>query len=555
MTHRLLWLVLLLIAHSRLHAADSPHGAIATVHPLATELARSLYLKGGNAVDAAVGAGLALGVVDGHNSGIGGGCFFLIRLPSGRFVAVDGRETAPRGASPSMFLRDGKPDPQASQTGALAIGTPGALAAYHEAVSRYGRLPFRVHLLAAAELAEKGFPLQAGYAARIRAELSQLQHDKGCRNILLTMDGMPRLSGEMLKQYDLACSYRSIAMEGVGWMYRGTFAEALDNWMRENGGVLRKVDLENYRIRLREPVRSRYRGYEIVGFPPPSSGGVHVAEILNILEGFDLKTLGRRSPEFVHVVAEAMKLAFADRAHWLGDPDFVRVPRGLATKKYAEGLRSRIQWNRASEVPGHAVPEDADVNWYGKHTTHFTTADDQGYWVACTATINTSFGAKVVVPGTGVFLNNQMDDFSTAPGFTNFFGLLGGEANAVASLKRPLSSMSPTMVSKRGKPVLTVGAAGGPTIISQSVLAIIGVVDFGLTVDQSLAEPRFHHQWRPDELRIESGFSASALAELRRLGHNVSEVEALGACQAIERQHGAFRAAHDPRVEGKSLSW
>ncbi|MEQ1843757.1 MAG: gamma-glutamyltransferase, partial [Verrucomicrobiales bacterium] len=218
-------------------------------------------------------------------------------------------------------------------------------------------------------------------------------------------------------------------------------------------------------------------------------------------------------------------------------------------------LRARIQMNRASEVEGHSTPEDADVSWFGKHTTHFTTTDEKGYWVACTSTINTSFGAKVVLPGTGIFLNNQMDDFSTAPGLTNFFGLLGGEANAVAPMKRPLSSMSPTVVLRRGKPLLTVGAAGGPTIISQAVLAIIGVVDFGLTVDQSLAEPRFHHQWRPDELRVESGFPASTLRELRRRGHPVVEVNSLGACQAIEQRQGAFRAAHDPRGEGRSLNW
>jgi len=314
------------------------------------------------------------------------------------------------------------------------------------------------------------------------------------------------------------------------------------------------VDLAGYQIKRRDPVRSTYRGYEIVGFPPPSSGGVHVAQILNILEQFEVRKWKAGSADFIHGVTEAMKLAFADRAHWLGDPDFVPVPRGLVSKPYAAKLAKRIDLKRASVVPNHDVPEASTEDLFGKHTTHFSMADAEGNWVACTATINTSFGAKVVVPGTGIVMNNEMDDFSIQPGASNFFGLIGGEANAVAPGKRPLSSMSPTIVLKNGKPVLSLGAAGGPTIISQMVLAILYTVDFGMSPKAALGQARFHHQWRPDELQIERAVPEKVRAELARRGHQVKVLNSLGAAQAVgvTGKDSAFIGAADPRVEGAS---
>ena len=277
--------------------------------------------------------------------------------------------------------------------------------------------------------------------------------------------------------------------------------------MQAHGGLVTTSDVARYEVVPREPVRGTYRGHEIVSFPPPSSGGVHVVEILNMLERFDLTAMGDGSADFAHVVVEAMKLAFADRARWLGDPDFAHVPRGLVSKEYAAALAQRIRLDRASVVAAAGSPPGADRDWFtrerNRHTTHFSTADTEGNWVACTASLNTSFGSKVVVPGTGVLLNNHMDDFSAQPGVPNYFGLVGAEANAIEARKRPLSSMSPTLVLRDGQPILSVGAAGGPTIISQTLLAILRVIDFKKSPREALAAPRLHHQWKPDELHAE----------------------------------------------------
>ena len=533
------------------------HGIAATVHPIATDAAVAAMREGGNAIDAAVAAALTLGVVDGHNSGISGGCFLLIRLANGSVVAIDGRETAPAKAHRDMFVHDGKADLQLSQTGALASGVPGALAAYDLAIRRYGKLSLGNHLRNAADIAERGFKLDRTYAQRLAATADELRQFDAARKIFLKSDGSAYRAGELLKQPELATTYRAIADRGIDWFYRGPFALRTEQWMKENQGLLSAFDFSNYTARIREPITNTYRGYTIIGFPPPSSGGIHVAQILNIVEAFDLKKMGPSSADFVHVVSEAMKLAFADRAFWLGDPDFVAVPRGLISKDYAARLVRRIRMDKMSPVEAHDTPDRSADEIFGKHTTHFCTADEAGNWVACTATINTSFGSKIVIQGTGVLLNNQMDDFAIQPGVANYFGLIGAEANAVAPGKRPLSSMSPTIVLKDGKPILSVGAAGGPTIISQAVLAIIYAIDFNLPVEKALAAPRFHHQWRPDHLRIEKSFGESVLSELRHRGHSVVPVESLGACQGMgfDPETKAFTGRADPRGEGKASGW
>jgi gamma-glutamyltranspeptidase / glutathione hydrolase len=528
------------------------NGIVATVHPLASDAAVRAFQHGGNAIDAAVAAALTLGVVDGHNSGIGGGCFMLIRTATGTFVALDGRETAPARATRDMFVREGKADPKLSQTGALAAGVPGALAVYEHAINQYGRLSLESHLLAAAGIAEKGFPIDHTYANRLAATAPELREFGESRKTFLKSDSSPWRAGEVLRLPDLAGSYRAIAEQGTGWFYKGEFARATGAWMGKHGGLVVEQDFKNYKIARRDPVRSRYRGHDIVGFPPPTSGGVHLAQILNILEEFDVKSMRPGSAEFIHVVTEAMKLAFADRAHWLGDPDFVPVPRGLVSKKYAVQLAQRIHLDRATPVPQYATPANATSDVFQKHTTHFSTADRDGNWVACTATINTSFGSKVVVPGTGVVLNNQMDDFSIQPGVSNYFGLLGAEANAVAPGKRPLSSMSPTIVLKNGKPVFSVGAAGGPTIISQTLLAIVNVIDFRMNIESALKEPRFHHQWKPDELRIERRVPPEVRAELEKRGHKLNVVDSMGAAQAVGVEKEKLTGVADPRGEGKA---
>ncbi len=530
-------------------------GAVATVHRLASEAAMNAMSRGGNAVDGAVAAGLTLGVVDGFNSGIGGGCFMLIRRADGEFVAIDGRETAPAQATPDMYLRDGKGDTTLSQKGALASGVPGALRAYGEANRRFGRLPLADLILPAATIAEKGFLVDDAYHSRARSAVSALREFPASAAVFLTASGEAHPVGSRLTQKDLARTYRNIAKHGVDWFYRGRFADQLDRWMKSNQGIMRREDLNGYRVQLREPVRSSYRGFDIVGFPPPSSGGVHTAQILNILEHFELKGLDPEGPEWIQLVVEAMKRAFADRAHWLGDPDFAPVPKGLIDAGYARELAAQISPGQSSSVETHALPPNAETDLFEKHTTHFSVADDAGAWVACTATVNTTYGSKVVIPGTGVVMNNEMDDFSIQPGVPNAFGLLGSAANQVEAGKRPLSSMSPTIVMKDGIPVFSVGAAGGPTIISQVVLAIIRVVDFGMTIDEALAAPRFHHQWRPDRILIESAFGDSVGEALEAMGYTVSPVNKIGVSQAVAREgsKGSFRGAADPRANGQAL--
>ncbi|MBC8244622.1 MAG: gamma-glutamyltransferase [Verrucomicrobia bacterium] len=545
-------LLLLLLALPTGQAAERT-GAAVTAHPVATKAALDAFKRGGNAVDATVAAALTLGVVDGFNSGIGGGCFMLIRKPDGTIVAIDGRETAPAAAHRDMYLRDGKAKPELSRTGALAVGVPGALAAYDLAIRQHGNLDLAEHLDQAAAIAETGFALDDAYLRRLGQVVNKLRKFPDSARIFLNPDGNAWPSGHQLKQPDLAKSYRKIARHTADWFYRGPFALKTGRWMSANGGLITRDDLAGYNAKRREPVRTTYRGHEIVGFPPPSSGGVHVAQILNILESFDLASMAPDSAEFVHLVTEAMRLAFADRAHWLGDADFAAVPKGLASKKYARQLAKKIDPTKAATIDAHSTPPNADTDLFSKHTGHFSAADSDGWWMACTATVNTTFGSGVVLPGTGIVMNNEMDDFSAQPGVPNAFGLIGAEANAIAPGKRPLSSMSPTIVLRDGKPVFTVGAAGGPTIITQVLLAIIHVVDFGKSPAEALGQARFHHQWKPDRLLVEKALGQAAIDALRAKGHTVEAVNTLGAAQAIGLGQAGklFSGSPDPRGRGR----
>ena len=552
------------VAQQDLHTATSELSMVATVNPLATDAGVAALDAGGNAVDAAVAASLTLGVVDGYNSGIGGGCFILIRTADGEVIAIDGREMAPQAASRDMYLRNGKPDRNLSRVGALASGVPGALAAYERAVREHGKLKFSKLLTPAAGVAENGFVVSSAYEKALRETAHQLRRDPGASRILLKPsaetngDRQIYTKGDVLKQVDLARTYRQIAKEGLDWFYQGEFAQRTGQWMKANEGILTAKDFANYKTAIREPIRTTYRGCEIVGFPPPSSGGVHVAQILNILESFDLKELHASDPvKLRHVVAEAMKLAFADRAHWLGDSDFVKVPRGLIDKKYAAELAKRIDLDKVTAVTSHGTPPGSEGDFFGKHTTHVAAADKAGNWVAITTTVNTTFGSTVIVPGLGVVMNNQMDDFSISPGTPNAFGLIGGQNNAIAPGKRPLSSMSPTIVLKDGKPVVTVGAAGGPTIITQAVWAIINHLDLGMDIGDAIARPRIHHQWSPDQLLIENSLDQKTSASLTAKGHILQTPgpnKGIGISQAIiyDVNNKKFTGAHDPRTPGKA---
>lgn len=546
------------------YAQANTRGAVATVHPLATQAGMDVLAKGGNAVDAAVAAAVALGVVDGHNSGIGGGAFVLIRTADGKLLALDGRETAPAKAHRDMYVVDGEADTSLSQMGPLASGVPGSVLAYEMAIEQAGAKVYADVLAPAIRLAEEGFEIDNIFAGRLARSADRLARFDGSRAVLLGPDGNPWPRGHTLVQKDLANTLKAIADEGSDYFYQGGFARAVDQWMAANGGLLSAADFAGYKVIERSPILFDYRGYQVVGFPPPSSGGVHTAQILGMLEGHDLKAL--KDGERYHLIGEAMKLAFADRAHWLGDPDFTQVPKALVSRDYIAAQAGRILLNRALDVtePGDplataegepAITDEpaSEQDLFFKHTTHIAAADAAGNWVAITTTVNTDFGSKVIVPGTGVVMNNQMDDFSVQPGVPNAYGLVGTEANSVQPGKRPLSSMSPTIVLKDGEPVMTVGAAGGPTIITQVVQAIINHLDLGLPLEEALAKSRIHQQWRPDMLFVEANMPAGVRQELVSRGHKLKEMGPYGSTQAIAvDDRGALIAVSEPRLKARN---
>lgn len=520
-------------------------GAIASVNPLATQAGLAAFAAGGNAIDAAIAVAFTLGVVDGHNSGIGGGCFVLVRLADGRVLAIDGREMAPAAVTRETYLENGKVIQGLSKTGALAVGIPGSVAAYHQLQQLGGRLDWRQVILPAAQLAERGFAIDGTLALRLQRTKDDLARFPDSAAIYLLPNGDTPAAGHVLRQADLAASYRALAKQGPDWFYRGDFAARTEAWMRANGGVITREDFSAYTTRVREPLVTRFKGFEIYGFPTPSSGGIHVAQMLSMLEPQPLTELA--PVDFYHRLAEAMRLAFADRAHWLGDADQVPVPAGLLDAEYLRARAAAINPERAASDVSYGIPPDAEA-LFNKHTTHIATADAEGNWVAITATVNTSFGSKVVVPGTGVLLNNQMDDFSLDPGAPNAFGLVGAHANSVAPGKRPLSSMSPTLVTREGKPVMTLGAAGGPTIISQVTQVLLRHLAMGQTLEQAMETVRIHHQWSPNLLFVESTMSEEVRAGLRAKGHELKDMGSFGGTQAIVLDEGKFRPMTEPRV-------
>ena len=533
-------------ANNYAQVSSDGRAAVATVNPYATQIAIDVIARGGNAIDAAIAAAFTLGVVDGHNSGIGGGCFVLVRLADGRIFAIDGREMAPAAASRDMFVVDGKADPELSRTGALAIGIPGSVAAFDKLQKLGGKLTFREVIFPAADLAEKGFVISPALAERISATADNLKKFPASAAIYLDKDNNPRSAFSSLQQKDLAATYRAIAKQGPDYFYRGDFAKKTGRWMAANGGFVTHKDFANYQVKMRKPIVSEFAGYTLYGFPPPSSGGVHVAQILNILEQFDLDNLA--PAERYHLIAEAMKFAFADRAHWLGDSDFTKVPLSIADKRYAQTIAKKISLEKTTPNITAGNPDVDIQHLMNKHTTHIAAADLDGNWVAITSTVNTSFGSKVVIPGTGVVLNNQMDDFSAQVGAANAFGLVGSDANAIAARKRPLSSMSPTLVFKNGEPVMALGAAGGPTIISQVVQTLLYSLNDSMPVEKAMAQARIHQQWNPNVLFVEAAMPADIQQALQKKGHELKISPSMGASQAIQLRDGKLVPVAEPRV-------
>ncbi len=530
----------------------APNGMVSSQEALATRIGVEILNKGGNAVDAAVAVGFALAVTLPRAGNLGGGGFFVIWLAEAKqSIAIDFREVAPAAIRRDSFLgANGKPDPHKSLHTGLATGVPGTVAGLALALEKYGSRRFTLaDLLAPAiKLANEGVPLENDLAISITRYQQLLGRWPSSQKVFFR-DGKPLQRGDRLVQRDLAATLQAIAEKGPEAFYRGVIAERIARAVQDAGGVMTVEDLANYRADIRETVRGTYRGYDIVSMPPPSSGGGLLIQILNILEGFDLRKMGRDSPDTIHVMVEAMKRAFADRAEFFGDPDYVKVPlTTLLSKEYAEKLRAGIDLKVAT--PSEKIRAGAAPKQGGDNTTHYSVVDRDGNAVAATVTLNFSYGLGLVAEGTGVLLNNEMDDFALAPGVPNAYGLVGGEANAPGPNKKPLSSMTPTILVKDGKAFLVTGSPGGSRIITTVLRVVTGVVDFDLDIAQAIALPRFHHQWQPDVLSTEPGLPDRVLRILRERGHNVQIGTGTGSANSILRVQEGWSGAADRRYLG-----
>jgi len=498
------------------------NGMVVSAHRLATQVGVEVLRRGGNAVDAAVAVGYALAVVYPIAGNLGGGGFMTIRLADGRATFLDFRETAPQAATERMYLDAlGTPRPGASTLGHLAAGVPGSVAGLEYARAQYGTLDRQTLLAPAIALAADGFALTEGDVELLDRAAGELARDGPAAAIFLAGGKVPA-AGARLVQGELAATLRAIARDGADGFYRGPIAAEIARASREGGGILSVEDLARYRVRELPPVSCDYRGYRILSAPPPSSGGVTVCLVLAMLEPFPLGDWGRDAADYVHTLAEALRLAFVERNTRLGDPDFVANPVDLLLDEaYAAGLRARIDPARAT-VSTTLMPAAGPTE--GSQTTHYSVVDAAGNAVSVTTTLNGAFGAKVVAGSTGVLLNNEMDDFTVKPGVPNLFGLVQGRANAIAPGKRPLSSMSPTIVMREDRPVLVIGSPGGPRIITTVLQVILNLIDHGMTIDAAVAAPRLHHQWLPDTLFVEAGrLSEPVRAALEARGHRIDE--------------------------------
>ncbi|CAN7226549.1 gamma-glutamyltransferase [Mesorhizobium caraganae] len=500
--------------------AKGEHGMVVTAQHFASEAGVEVLKKGGNAVDAAVAVGYALAVLYPNAGNIGGGGFMTIRFKDGKSTFLDFRERAPLAATKTMYLdKDGKPVKGASLDGYLAVGVPGSVAGFEMAREKYGTLPRQDLMAPAIAYAKDGFVLDQGDAASFASNAARLAKDPAAAAIFLKPDGKPYGAGERLLQPDLAASLAAISEKGADAFYKGAIADAIVKTSGAKGGILAKADFEQYAVRELKPVSCTYRGYEIISSPPPSSGGVIICEILNVLEGYPLSYLGADSAETVHVMVEAMRHAYVDRNSALGDPDFVDNPVSkLLDKGYAKDIRDKIDPFRAG------ISRDLMPKGFGEsnETTHYSIIDNDGNTVAVTYTLNGSFGAGVVADGTGILLNNEMDDFTQKPGVPNLYGLVQGEANAIQPKKTPLSSMSPTVVAKDGKPFMVIGSPGGSRIITITLEAIVNVIDHGMNIQEAIDAPRIHHQWLPDTIYVEPfGLSPDTEKLLAGMGYHL----------------------------------
>jgi gamma-glutamyltranspeptidase/glutathione hydrolase len=548
----LLAVLLALPAHALTPVAGRK-GMVASSEPLASQAGAEILQAGGNAVDAAVAVGFALAVTFPQAGNLGGGGFMLIRMSSGEAIVVDYREEAPAAATRTMYQdARGNLIPGSSTIGARAAGVPGTVMGLGLAEQKYGRLGLARVMAPAIRLARNGFPVTYSFAGHVRSERALLEKFDGSRHIFLR-DGNFYEPGAVFRQPELARTLAAIAKHGPQGFYSGAAARALLATMQKYHGLITRSDLEQYQAKLRPPLVGHFRGYDILSAPPPSAGGTMLIEMLNVLEPLDLGAANSYSS--IHLLAETMRRAFADRARFMGDADFASVPvAGLLSPRYAAGLRQEILM-APPEAP--VRPGDPQVFESGS-TTHFSVVDAEGDAVANTYTLNGWFGCGVTVEGAGFLLNNEMDDFTSKPGEPNLFGLVQGEANAIAPHKRPLSSMTPTVVIRDGKARLVLGSPGGSTIPNTVLQVLLNVVVYKMDILQAVTSPRFHDQWTPDLLSFErGGFSSDTLDKLRQAGYPVSFRDSMGDCEAIEvaPQSGWRWGASDPRGDGKAVGY
>ncbi len=528
-------------------------GMVASQEALATRIGIEVLEQGGNAIDAAVAVGFALAVTLPRAGNIGGGGFMIVhRADRNETKAIDFRETAPASMKKDVYLNDkGEADLKRSQDSGLGIGIPGTVAGMALALEKYGSGRFTLGQLIspAILLAVDGFVVGDDLAFSLKQVEARLKRFDASAKIFTTVEGNALPRGANLQQIDLGVTLRAIATEGPKAFYEGKVADQMVAAVNAMGGQWTRADLKNYRAMERDVVKGSYRGHEIVSMPPPSSGGVHLVQILNMLEGFDLKAAGHNSADALHLFAEASKLAYADRSEYLGDPDFVKVPvKGLTSKKYAETLRAQI--DPAKARPGASIKPGKPQPFESDQTTHYSVMDKDGNAVACTYTLNFSYGVGMVAQGTGILMNNELDDFAAKPGVPNAYGLVGGDANAPGAGKRPLSSMSPTIIFKDGKPFLVTGSPGGSRIITTVLQVVSNVIDHGMNVAEATEAARVHHQWLPDELRVERGLSVDTIRLLQARGHKVEVRQAMGSTHSIMMTKQGFEGASDQRQAG-----
>lgn len=540
---------LLALAGEARQPVRARNAMVVTREPHATDVAVNVLRAGGNAVDAAIAAGFALAVTHPAAGNLGGGGFMLIRFADGRATFIDFRERAPAAATRDMYLgADGKPT-RDSVEGWRAVAVPGTVRGFEYAARKYGTRPWAELLAPAVRLAREGFFVSWGLAESLRRTQLLARFAESRR--IFQRDGRYFEPGERLVQPELARTLERIAREGADEFYEGETARRLAAAMRENGGLITLEDLRAYRVVERAPLRGRYRGFEILTAPPPSSGGIGILQMLGLLEGSGFEKHGAGSAASIHWMAEVMRRFFADRSEYLGDPDFVRIPvRGLLDPRYLAERRASIDPERAT--PSERLAPGRPQGYESAETTHYSIVDSMGNAVAVTYTLNGSYGSGVTAPGLGFLLNNEMDDFAARPGYPNYYGLVQGEANAIAPGKRPLSSMTPTILARDGRLYMVLGSPGGPRIITTVLQVIVNVLDFGMNIREAVDWPRFHHQWLPDKLYMEPGFSPDTRALLAARGFILEPARSIGEVAAVLVEGGWLQGAADSRAEGKA---